>query len=62
MTDAKNRLLRLPEVMELVGLSKPSVYRLMKTGDFPKAKKISARAVRWIKCEIDDWISSKVSA
>ena len=30
-----NRLLRLKEVVQMVGLSRASIYRLMDSGDFP---------------------------
>ena len=52
-------MIRLPEVCEKVGLSKPSIYRLMKLGKFPQSRKISERATGWIESEIDDFILSR---
>lgn len=49
-------LIRLQEVTTRVGLSKPSIYRLMKLGMFPRSRKIGSRAVAWIDSEINDWI------
>lgn len=39
------RLLRLPQVMDITGLSKPTIYRMVETGAFPKQRKLSPRAV-----------------
>ena len=35
-------IIRLPEVMQTVGLSRPSIYRLMKLGEFPQQVKLAA--------------------
>ncbi len=61
MTRQQERMnmIRLPQVMGRVGLSKPSIYRLMKSGKFPKARLLGERAVGWIEEEIDDFISSR---
>jgi len=50
---------RLPQVIRLVGLSKPSIYRLMKAGSFPKSKKLSERAVAWRSDDVMAWVDSK---
>jgi prophage regulatory protein len=51
----KHRLIRLPEVRRLVGLSHSSIYRLVSEGRFPVPLKISERAVRWRYADILDW-------
>lgn len=54
-------LLRLPEVRKLVGLSTPTIYRLMKKGEFPSSVKLTpnGRAVAWHKADVDAWIESR---
>lgn len=59
---APQRLLRLPEVCSLVGISKSSVYEGMKAGTFPKPVKLSRRAVCWPAAVIDAWISERIAA
>ena len=54
-----DRLLRRREVEELTGLSRASIYRLMRGGRFPLAVKVSATAVRWKESEISTWIQSR---
>jgi len=50
------RLLRLPEVLELTGLKKSSIYARSKEGSFPKPVKVGARAVAWYAHEVEEWI------
>ena len=54
-----DRLLRRREVEELTGLSRASIYRLMRGGRFPPPVKVSATAVRWQESEISTWIQSR---
>jgi prophage regulatory protein len=50
------RIDRIESVSERTGLPKPSIYRLMKNGQFPKSVKLSARASGWRSSDIDAWI------
>ena len=54
----KTRLLRLPEVSRLTGLSRSSVYRLIAQGQFPKPRKLTAHASAWREDEIQKWMDS----
>lgn len=56
------KLIRLPQVLELTGYSRATVYRLMNSGDFPLCVKLGARAVAWRSTDIDEWIASRPSA
>lgn len=52
-------LLRLPAIMAKTTFSETSIYRLMKTGEFPKPLKLGERAVAWRSDEVDAWIESR---
>lgn len=54
-----NRILRLPEVIELTGFSRSSIYALMKTGGFPLNIKLGQRAVGWKEKDITNWIDTR---
>ncbi|ENM3852861.1 AlpA family transcriptional regulator [Vibrio cholerae] len=56
-----NRILRLPQVIELTGFSRSSIYALMKTGEFPLSIKLGQRAVGWKEQDINNWINSRAS-
>jgi prophage regulatory protein len=53
------RLLRLPAVLELVGLSEPTLYEQMAAGTFPKGIKIAKRAVAWREDHLIAWLASR---
>lgn len=54
------RILRLPEVLQLVGLSKSTVYALIKDGLFPAPVQLSGtRAVGWVLKTVLQWIESR---
>lgn len=53
------RILRLPGVMEKVGLSKASIYRLMKEGKFPPPLELGDRARGWNESSLDEWIEER---
>jgi prophage regulatory protein len=56
------RFLRLPEVMERVGLRHTQIYDRMAEGKFPKAVKVGDRAVAWIESEIDAYQEACIAA
>jgi prophage regulatory protein len=53
------RLLRLPQVMELTGLGRDTIYRYIRNGRFPAQRRISDRASAWRADEIAGWIESR---
>lgn len=52
-----DRLLRLRQVMEIVGLGRTSIYQLSKKGLFPKPLKLTESSTRWIEREVYDWLA-----
>ena len=53
------RLIRLTEVVAQTGMSKPSVYRQLQAGTFPRPVKLGPRAVAWRQEDIENWIQSR---
>ena len=59
---APPRLLRLPAVRAVVGLSKSSIYERVKGGRFPKPIPLgSPRVVGWLESDITRWIEAQVA-
>ena len=52
------RILRLREVQQQTRLSKATIYRLLRSGAFPRPIRLSERAVGWRTEEIDEWLAS----
>ena len=55
----QDRLMRRREVERITGMSRASIYRLMRSGSFPLPVRIGAMAVRWKESDIADWIESR---
>ena len=56
---ARRTLIRRPEVEELTGLSKSTIYAWMRQGLFPQPVKVGPHAVRWYLDEVLDFINSR---
>lgn len=56
-------LLRLPAVLARVGVSKATLYRWSRIGQFPRPHSLTANGstVAWSSSEVDAWIKSKVA-
>jgi prophage regulatory protein len=53
------RFLRFPEVRERTGLSRSTIWRLERRGDFPKHTRISTNVVAWVEEDIVSWIRAR---
>ncbi|MBL4682452.1 MAG: AlpA family transcriptional regulator [Pseudomonadales bacterium] len=56
-----HKMLRLPSVIELTGLSRSSIYLRMKNDGFPQSISLGDRAVAWLESDIEEWLEEKVS-
>ena len=56
---ANNVMLPIGLVMRRVGRSRPSIYRLMSHGDFPRPLRVGVRAVRWRSEDVDRWLAGR---
>lgn len=61
-TAPPTRLLRLPAVLDRVGLRRSRVYDLVAAGQFPAPVRLAARAVAWYEHEVTGWIESRPRA
>lgn len=50
------RLLRLPSVLERLGISKTEFYRRVKQGAAPNAIRLGANSVAWLESDIEQYI------
>ena len=55
-TDA---ILRLPQVRQITGLSRSSIYAMQESHHFPQSLKFGARAVGWLESEVRAWLVSR---
>ena len=53
--NAPKKFLRLPAVIEKVGLKRATIYKHIKAGTFPAPIQLGARAVAWDEQALADW-------
>jgi prophage regulatory protein len=56
------QLIRLPQVLQMVGLSRREVYRRIAKGTFPRAVPLGEQSVAWDIDEINAWITARIAA
>ena len=54
-------LLRLKQLEIRTGLSKATLYKLIKTGNFPAQKQLGLRSVGWLESDVTAWIESRIT-
>ena len=57
-SDKQPELLKIDAVLKILPLSRSSFLQGVKTGRYPKALKIGAKSVAWLKSDIEDCIKS----
>jgi prophage regulatory protein len=55
----RGHFLKAKEVMELTGLSRVTIWRMERDGNFPRRVEISPRRIGWIKSELDEWAANR---
>lgn len=55
------KILRLPAVKSMTGLSRSSIYQKIIDGDFPRSILLGPRTVGWLESEVAAWIQAKVA-
>lgn len=58
----KHRILRLPQVKSITGLSRSTIYFRIDLGTFPKQVCLGGRAVGWLEDEIQEWLQDQIDA
>ncbi|MFZ4964792.1 helix-turn-helix transcriptional regulator [Pseudomonas sp. Mn2068] len=65
--DPSTTLIRMSEVISIVGLARPTIYKLMRENAFPLPVKLSnsnARSapVAWVLGEVQSWTKARIAA
>ncbi len=53
--------MRFKELRQRVGLSRTSIWRLERKGQFPRRWQLSDNAVAWLEDEVDQWVRARDS-
>lgn len=55
----EERMLKIKEVCQMVSLSRSTIWRLERAGNFPKHRYLSPGRVGWKLTEIQNWIDDR---
>ena len=58
----KETIIRLPQVKSRTGLSRSTIYLLIKSGHLKSPIALGARAVGWLDSDVDEFIAERVKA
>ena len=55
----ENRIIRKPELLKMVGVSHPTIWRWEKDGTFPKRIQLGGNSCGWLEAEVQEWFNKK---
>jgi len=61
MEKTKERVIRKPELLSIIGLSDPTIWRMEKEGKFPKRLRLGGNSCGWLASEIHGWLDERAA-
>jgi len=58
----ESRVIRKPELFSKIGLSDATIWRMEKSGKFPRRIVLGGNSVGWFSAEIEEWLAKKADA
>lgn len=52
-------ILRPKDIMDITGLSRETINRMEKRGDFPPKIQLSKRSIGWLETDVKKWFKEK---
>lgn len=60
--NSTDRLLPIREVLSTISVGRTTLYAWVKTGEFPRPRKIGAKRVAWLSSDVTNWVASRPAA
>lgn len=57
--EAIKKIIRKKELLNMLGLSGPTIWRMEQAGKFPRRLRLGGNSCGWLVSEIDEWIASR---
>ena len=57
--DDQDRILRIKEVQEIVGVSRSTIWRMERKDEFPARVPLGTSSIGWLKSDIEAWLQTK---
>ena len=55
----EDRIVRIHEAVEMIGVSKATIYRWTREGKFPPSIRLGANSIGWRLSAVERWIESR---
>jgi prophage regulatory protein len=59
---ARARYLRQRDVLQLVGVSRPTLWEWRRKGIFPRPRQLGPNTIGWLADDVEKWMQSRPSA
>ena len=59
---SNDTLLTIEEVADRIRLSKPTIYKLIRRGQFPRQLRLCENKVAWLEREVEGWVLARANA
>ncbi|OTP72365.1 helix-turn-helix transcriptional regulator [Caballeronia sordidicola] len=56
------RIVRMREVLSRTGLSRTTIYEMIKSGSFNAPIPLGSRAVGWLESDVNKWIDDRTAS
>lgn len=56
------RLIRHAALAEQLGISRTTLWRMVRNGEFPAPRRITAGVKGWLPSEVDEWLQQRTAA
>lgn len=54
-----NKIIRVEQVIELVQLSRTTIWRMERENQFPQRVRLGTKAMGWKEAEIESWLAQR---
>jgi len=55
------KIFRMPDVSGVTGLKSSTIYKLVRTKEFPPPIKLTSRSSGWLSHDVDRWLESRLT-
>ncbi|MFZ2315995.1 MAG: AlpA family transcriptional regulator [Gammaproteobacteria bacterium] len=62
MPKENTKVLRFPELRQLLGVSRSTVFRWERDKQFPQHIQLGTMSVGWLSTEVEDWLAKRAGA
>ena len=56
-----HKIIRLPEVINVTGLARSTVYKKVADKSFPSPISLGSKSVGWLEANVQDWIQQQIA-